>query len=80
MKMLGRMGILGVIATPNVPAGVTEPQMDPRIAKLETFLAPVGVGPVRFDSGQMAASLRHGIVLIGFRVEESTLSNGSLVG
>ena len=38
-KMLGRMFVLGAVATSDVTARQAQPQMDPSIAHLQTFLA-----------------------------------------
>jgi hypothetical protein len=41
VEMLGRVLILGAIATADVTADQTHAQMHPRIPTLQTFLAPI---------------------------------------
>jgi hypothetical protein len=42
-KVLGRVFVLGTIATSDMAAGQTKPQMDPPIAHLQAFLAAFGL-------------------------------------
>ena len=55
VKMFGGVSILRVIATADVSASAAETQVDPRVARLEAFLASVRVGPARFYKAEVSA-------------------------
>lgn len=60
MKMLGGVFVLRAIATPHMATDKAEPKMDPFVAGLEAFLAPVGARRNGSDLIEMSASFRHG--------------------
>ena len=60
VEMLGRVLVLRVIATADMPAGPAQAQMHPGIAHLQAFFAAVGVRPISLDEVQMGAAAGHG--------------------
>jgi hypothetical protein len=61
VEMSGGVLVFGRIATPNVPADQANPEMNPRIAHGEAFLAPVGCARSDVaDLIEVGAALTHG--------------------
>jgi hypothetical protein len=63
--MFGSVFVLGRIAAADVPADQAQPQMDPRIAHLQAFLAAIAAGldVSNFTEMLAACSCRHGFPL-----------------
>jgi hypothetical protein len=59
VKMLGGMFILRRVTATNLPAAQAQPQMDPGVAHLHTFLADPDTGGCEFYLVQMSAFARH---------------------
>jgi len=55
MEMFGRMPILRVVAAAHMTASQTQPQLDPRIAHLQTFFAAIRAGYYVVDLIDMLA-------------------------
>lgn len=55
VKVLGGVLVLGVVATPDVPAGPAQPQMHPPISHGQAFFATLTAWPVRLYKIQMLA-------------------------
>jgi hypothetical protein len=72
-KMLSCMAVLRVVAATHVSTGPAYPQMDPRVAKLEAFLAAARAWSVGTHRVQMVASLGHDVRYFGFLGAEFTL-------
>jgi hypothetical protein len=62
-EVLGRVLVLGGIATPHVTALYAKAQMDPRVAGLYAVFTHVLVGGRDFDLIEMRAFRRHEILL-----------------
>src|SRR6266403_6096543 len=58
-EMLGSVLVLRLVAASDVPAGSTQPKVDPRVAHGEAFLAAAGVRHRRHDRAQMGAVRGH---------------------
>ena len=63
VKMLGRVLILGRIATADVATNHTQAQVNPHVAGLNAILAYVRGGLLYFDLVKVSASLRHRFLL-----------------
>jgi hypothetical protein len=74
-KVLGGVPVLRIVAATHVSTGSAKPQVDPRVAELEAFLAAACVRPVGMHRVQMAASVSHDLRAFGFLDEESTRSS-----
>src|ERR1700686_5042684 len=59
VKMLGRVFILRVVATADVPAGPAQPEMHPGIARLQTFFATARMRAIGLDEIQVIAAAGH---------------------
>jgi hypothetical protein len=57
------VSVLRVIATANVSAHATQPQMHPRVPRLEALLATTGPGLICLDLIEMAALPGHELLL-----------------
>jgi hypothetical protein len=60
MKMLGRVLVLGRIATTDVPTSQTQAEVDPGIALFQAFFAPRSFGLDFMNVFQVSALLLHG--------------------
>ena len=60
-KVLGRMLVLGLVATADMAAGSAEAKVYPGISHGEALLAPGGVGGVSHYKSEVAAMGRHDI-------------------
>jgi hypothetical protein len=59
VKVLGRVPVLGVIATADMSTGPAQPQVYPGVAALQALLAALSVGNVSLYQLQMSASSSH---------------------
>ncbi len=59
VEVLGGVPVLGGIATSNVPACQTEPQVHPGVASLEAFFAALLIRTLDLDLIQMLAGFTH---------------------
>src|SRR4051794_26743932 len=55
VEMLGGVAARRAVATADVAAAQTEPQVDPGLAHLQTLLAPPRAGRDRFETGRVWA-------------------------
>src|SRR6266481_4675635 len=60
MKMLGRVLVRGIVATTDMAARATNPQMQPFTAALQAFLATQRARRDVADAGDVSAALCHG--------------------
>jgi hypothetical protein len=67
MKVLGRMLILGRVATADIAANHTHAQMNPHVAALNALLAHVGSRLFYFNLVKVSAKLGHGFLLSRLR-------------
>jgi hypothetical protein len=63
VEMLGRMLILGRVATANVPAGEAKTEVDPRVARFGTVLTHMFIGFSDFDLIKVGAIFWHRFLL-----------------
>jgi hypothetical protein len=59
VKMSCRMSIWRLIATTNMAAAAADPQMQPGVARFQTFFAPQGARNNVMDCHEMFANYRH---------------------
>jgi hypothetical protein len=81
VEMLGRMLVLGRVATANVSASEAKAQVNPRVAGLSTVLTHMHMSFSDFDLIEVGAIFWHGF-LLGLRVNVSPVlvSNPSGIG
>jgi hypothetical protein len=59
VKVFRRVFVLGTVAASDMPAGQTQPQMDPGISHLEAFLAAFGLRLNRTNLIEVCTDFSH---------------------